>query len=84
MNTIKISNERLAAAVRTDDAVAAFKTAVENGQARLALDVLESIIPALIERIEALENVEAAKPSPSAQAKKVTKDQKDLVDQNAE
>lgn len=51
----KIKNERLAAAVRTDIAEDAFKTAVDNGQARLALDVLGDLLPSVIERIEALE-----------------------------
>lgn len=63
MKKIEIKNERLAAAVRTNDAGLAFKTAVENGQTRLALDILESIFPNIIERLDEietkLENMEA-------------------------
>lgn len=51
----KIQNERLAAAVRTDVAEDAFKTAVDNGQSRLALDVLGDLLPSLMDRIEAIE-----------------------------
>ena len=56
MSKIEITNSRLATAVRTNDAMEAFSTAVENGQARLALDILENIIPVLVQRIETLES----------------------------
>lgn len=72
----KIQNERLATVVRTDVAEDAFKTAVDNGQARLALDVLGDMLPTLINRIEALEASLAAMASKTSEpvtAKPATK-----------
>jgi len=43
-----------------EDAIEAFYTAVDNGQARLAMSILVDIIEAFAEKIEALE--EAADP----------------------
>jgi hypothetical protein len=87
MSKIEITNVRLANAVRTTDAVEAFSTAVENGQARLALDILENIIPALVQRIETLETALAEKSQPKEslqiQAKtapKAAKENKEVKD----
>lgn len=45
-----------------EDALEAFYTAVDNGQARLAMSILVDIVDAFAEKIEALENA-AAQPS---------------------
>jgi osmotically-inducible protein OsmY len=51
----KISSERLAQSVRTDDALAAFEQSVGNGQARLAIEVLVDVINALVDKVDELE-----------------------------
>jgi hypothetical protein len=61
MSKIEIVNERLANAVRTTDAVAAFMGAVENGQSRLALDILGDMLPTLLSRLDELESAVASK-----------------------
>lgn len=71
----KIQNERLAAAVRTDVAEDAFKTAVDNGQSRLALDVLSDLLPSLLERLDSIEALISALANklPESAVKPVTK-----------
>lgn len=91
MSRIEISNERLANAVRTTDAVSAFSTAVDNGQSRLALDILGDIIPALIGQIESLEvavlELNAKKDASTIQGKvapKLSKEAKENLDTTSE
>lgn len=63
MEKLKLTNERLINTLRTDDALAAFKTAVDNGQSRLALDILGDFLPSLVANIETLT------PAPTASTK---------------
>jgi hypothetical protein len=51
----KISSERLAQSIRTEDALAAFEQSVGNGQARLAVEVLVDVINALVDKVDELE-----------------------------
>jgi hypothetical protein len=60
-----------------EDAIEAFYTAVDNGQARLAMSILVDIIEAFAEKIEALE--EAA--SPVAEVKPPAKEQVKVEEQ---
>lgn len=48
MDKILIKNEKLAEVLNTDDAVYAFSRAAENGQVRLAMDILADILPTII------------------------------------
>lgn len=61
---IKLSNDNLISYARTDDAVEAFNRSVENGQSRLALEVLVDVINGLISKIEELESKIATEESP--------------------
>lgn len=61
---IKLSNDNLISYARTDDAVEAFGRSVENGQSRLALEVLVDVIDGLISKIEELESKITTEESP--------------------
>jgi transcription initiation factor IIE alpha subunit len=51
----KLKNETLISYARTDDSVEAFERSVENGQTRLALEVLVELVDSLLEKIEQLD-----------------------------
>lgn len=54
-NKILLEDDALIAYARTDDAVKAFNTAVGNGQARLALEILVPIINSLAQASPSVE-----------------------------
>ena len=83
---IKLSNDNLISYARTDDAVEAFNRSVENGQSRLALEVLVPIINGLIEKVEKLESkildtpvVEESKPKTKSKDDTTAKASKEEV-----
>lgn len=49
---IKLTNENLITYSRTDDAFEAFQRSAENGQTRLAIEVLAELISGLIDEID--------------------------------
>lgn len=53
---MKIKSEIGTGSLYGDDALEAFYNAVDNGQARLALQFLTEIVEVLIEKIDAIEN----------------------------
>lgn len=57
---MKIESEAAKASRYGDDALEAFATAVDNGQARLAISILVDIVNTFADKIDALE--EAASP----------------------
>jgi len=61
-----------------EDAIEAFYTAVDNGQARLAMSILVDIIEAFAEKIEALEEAAAA---PVAEVKPPVKEEVKVEEQ---
>ena len=65
---IKIEDERVSSFARTDDAVKAFTNAVNNGQARFAMEVLVTIIEYLTSENSAEENKDT--PSPEKESVK--------------
>jgi len=79
-----INNEKLSQYLRTEDAVKGLQKVVDNGQTRLALEVIFDIITQLIDRIDTLEEIVSTKedlspepaptPAPApAQEKPITK-----------
>ena len=61
MKKIKLSNQVHVNYGRTDDAVQAFKLAIGNSQARLALEILSDIIDGLVSAIEDIESASLGK-----------------------
>lgn len=55
MNELLIKNEKLAQVVRTSSGLDAFEVAADNGQYRLAIDILNDLLPTVIEKIAELE-----------------------------
>lgn len=53
---IKLDNEQLASYSRTDNALEAFYKSVDNGQSRLALEVLAVVIAGIVDKLETIEN----------------------------
>jgi len=79
-----IYNEKLSQYLGTEDAVKGLQKVVDNGQTRLALEVIFDIITQLIDRIDTLEEIVSTKedlspepaptPAPApAQEKPITK-----------
>lgn len=84
---MRIESETAKASRYGDDALEAFSTAVDNGQARLAISILVDIINAFAEKIDAIEEKmepvqeikvepkEEIKPEPKQKVKEQTPDQ---------
>lgn len=83
-NKMIINNEKLSQYLGTEDAVKGLQKVVDNGQTRLALEVIFDIITQLIDRIDTLEEIVSTKedlspepapaPTPApAQEKPITK-----------
>ena len=83
-NKMIINNEKLSQYLGTEDAVKGLQKVVDNGQTRLALEVIFDIITQLIDRIDTLEEIVSTKedlspepaptPAPApAQEKPITK-----------
>lgn len=53
---IKLTDQTMINYSGTDDAIRAFNVAVNNGQARLALQILTQVIDGLADKIESLDN----------------------------
>lgn len=53
---IKLKDQTMINYSGTDDAIRAFNVAVNNGQARLALQILTQVIDGLVDKIESFEN----------------------------
>lgn len=51
---IKLSNQNLISYARTDDAIEALRRSAENGQTRLALELLVEVIDGIVEAVEDL------------------------------
>jgi hypothetical protein len=58
---IQLRNDQISSYLRTDDAVQALKTSIDNGQTRLALQILAEIVDELIEVPEDKNSVVAEK-----------------------
>jgi len=58
---IQLRNDQISSYLRTDDAVQALKTSIDNGQTRLALQILAEIVDELIEIPEDKNSVVAEK-----------------------
>ena len=58
---IQLRNDQISSYLRTDDAVQALKTSIDNGQTRLALQILAEIVDELIEIPEDKNSVAAEK-----------------------
>lgn len=52
---LNIKNEKLSQVTRTDDGVRAFEVAADNGQLRLAVDILNDLLPSIVDKIEEIE-----------------------------
>ena len=55
---IRLTDKAMSNYAGTDNAITAFNVAVNNGQARLALQILSQVINGMAEKIEALEEKE--------------------------
>lgn len=53
---IKLTDQAMINYSGTDDAIRAFNVAVNNGQARLALQILTQVINGLVDKIESLDD----------------------------
>lgn len=51
---IKLKNEQISSFLRTDDALQALNTSVDNGQIRLSLQILVEVIEDLLNKIDSL------------------------------
>jgi hypothetical protein len=60
-NKMIINNEKLSQYLGTEDAVKGLQKVVDNGQTRLALEVIFDIITQLIDRIDTLEEIVSTK-----------------------
>jgi hypothetical protein len=56
MKKIELSNQAHVNYFRTNDAVEAFRLAVTNGQARLALEMLVDVVQSLVETVSEIES----------------------------
>lgn len=65
MRKIELSNNVHISYSRTTDAVEAFKLAVTNGQARLALEMMMDVVDGLVLAIQELETSKQAQPAVS-------------------
>lgn len=83
-NKMIINNEKVSQYLGTEDAVKGLEKVIDNGQTRLALEVIFDIITQLIDRIDTLEEIVSTKedlspepaptPAPApAQEKPITK-----------
>lgn len=83
----KLSNSNLVNYARTDDSHEAFVSSVNNGQTKLALEVLVELIDTLVDKVNELEdklNISSVPPTSSDGVKgkaKSGKDGSDLADQ---
>ena len=72
--TLKIPTRISTSLGDSSDAISMFNTAVTNGQARLAMEILIDIINGLANKIESLESVNpSAKSEPAAPQETVTR-----------
>lgn len=55
MSELLIKNDKLAQVVKTNSGLDAFEVAADNGQYRLAIDILNDLLPTVIEKIAELE-----------------------------
>lgn len=73
---IQLRNDQISSYLRTDDAVQALKTSIDNGQTRLALQILAEIVDELVEVPEDKNPVVAQKtqeePKQKSESKKET------------
>jgi len=81
-NKIMIKNDKISGYLGTEDAIKGLQRVVDNGQTRLALEVIFDIITQLTDKIAALEEIispqEDSSPTPTlapapAQEKPITK-----------
>lgn len=79
-NKMMISNNKISDYLGTEDAIQGLQKVVDNGQTRLALEVISDVISQLTDRIATLEEALSAKedftptPAPTpAQEKPITK-----------
>lgn len=81
MSNLLIKNEKLAKVIRTDDGIEAFEIAADNGQFRLAIDILNDLLPTIVEKIAELEaKIDSLSVSPQQSKSTTSKQKEDKVD----